>query len=84
MIGVLCFTIIALLLSILIVFLNEKLFNEKRDLDKIEEMLPGYNCGSCGFGSCKGMAQAILKDREAVYKCRPLRDKDEILRYMGE
>ncbi len=84
MIGVISFTLIAFIFAILIVLLNGYLFSDDEKLSKLEEMLPGYNCGSCGFGSCKGMAKAILKDKEAVYKCRPLRDKEEILKYLGE
>ncbi len=84
MIGVISFTLIAFVLGILIVFLNGYLFNKEEKISTLEEMLPGYNCGSCGFGSCKGMAEAILKDKEAVYKCRPLKDKEEILKYLGE
>ena len=84
MIGVISFALIALILGTLIVFLNEYLFNTDNDVKKIEEMLPGYNCGTCGFGSCKGMAEAIIKDKEAINKCRILKNKDEILKYMGE
>ena len=84
MIGVISFALIALILGTLIVFLNEYLFNTDNDVKKIEEMLPGYNCWTCGFGSCKGMAEAIIKDKEAINKCRILKNKDEILKYMGE
>ena len=84
MIGVVLFTFIAFIFSILIVYLNGYLFNKDEKLSKLEEMLPGYNCGSCGFGSCKGMAEAILNDKEAVKKCRPLKDKEKILKYLGE
>lgn len=84
MIGVISFTVITLVLSILIVYLNGYLFNKDEEISKLEEMLPGYNCGGCGFGSCKGMAEALLSDKEAIYKCRPLRNKEELLKYLGE
>lgn len=77
MIGILIITITALILGIILVSVDEK-----KDLndDKILECLPGINCGSCGFGSCKGMVEAIKKDKNNYLKCRPLRgEKKEAL-----
>ena len=28
----------------------------------VEDMLPGANCGGCGFPGCKGMADALVKN----------------------
>jgi len=30
-------------------------------MKKMEGLLPGYNCGECGFKSCRGFARALLK-----------------------
>lgn len=77
MIGILIITITALILGFILVSVDEK--KDKTD-DKILECLPGINCGSCGFGSCKGMVDAIKKDKENYLKCRPLRgEKKEAL-----
>ena len=84
MTGVLLFTLITLILSISIVLLNKYLFNEKSKVDEIEKSLPGYNCGACGYGSCSGMAEALLKDKDAINKCRLTKSKEEILKLLEE
>lgn len=35
------------------------------------ELLPGANCGVCGYPGCAGYAQAILKDNAPLQLCRP-------------
>ena len=30
-------------------------------MKEIERLLPGYNCGECGFKSCREFARALLK-----------------------
>lgn len=74
MIGVVIFTVTGLLLGIPLVVLDNKF---KKD-DKIEEYLPGYNCGACGFGSCAGMKEAILEDSENYKKCRFIKNEEAI------
>jgi uncharacterized membrane protein YraQ (UPF0718 family) len=41
------------------------------EIDKIREILPGYNCGSCGYDSCLLYANAILSRNEKTDKCKP-------------
>lgn len=80
MIGIIIMTILAFILGIVLVNLDFYL-SKKIDLQKeFENLLPGYNCGGCGFGSCVGMAQAMIEDPLAYKKCRPL--KGEALREM--
>lgn len=67
MIGILVLTITAVILGIILVLVNDE--------DEILKHLPGLNCGACGFGSCKGMAEAIKKDKMNYLKCKPLRGK---------
>jgi len=38
---------------------------------KIIEILPGYNCGSCGYNSCYEYAQALINNNEKIDKCVP-------------
>ena len=54
---------------------------EEKKIDKIMKLLPGRNCGACGFGSCRGMARAASDNPEAVYNCVTLGpdEKDLIL-----
>lgn len=70
--GIVILTLVALLLGILIVLIESKL-KEEDIKDDYEKRLPGINCGACGFGSCKGMALAMLEDVNNYKKCRPLR-----------
>ena len=74
MIGILIFTITGLILAIPLVILDNKLKNT----DKIEEYLPGYNCGACGFGSCAGMKEKILEDKNNYKKCKFIKNEDAI------
>lgn len=71
MIGILIMTLLAFLLSILLVTIFDK--TEKPDYLKF---LPGYNCGVCGFGSCKGMSEAMEKDIMCYKKCKLLKGEN--------
>ncbi len=77
MIGILIMTILAFVLGILLVIIADK--TEKQDYLKY---LPSYNCGVCGFGSCKGMSEAMEKDIESYKKCKLL--KGEALKKIEE
>lgn len=83
MIGVIYFTIIACVLSIVITILNNYLFKNNME-EEILKMLPGYNCGACGFGSCSGMMHALMKDKNAINKCRVCKNKEEIIKFLGD
>ena len=73
MIGIVVLTLLALILSLILVTLEQKLNKKDKKQEKYCELLPGYNCGACGFGSCEGMAKAMLKNIENYKKCKPLR-----------
>ncbi len=78
--------ILAFLFGSILIFLNHKLNSGEEKKEEILKRLPGYNCGACGYGSCAGMVEAILKDKEAYQKCRPMRKeaKEEIEKYLKE
>ncbi len=58
-------------------------FNEKRSLqtrlanfikiNEIVEQLPGFDCGACGFHSCRAMAEEIIANRADLDDCRILK-----------
>ena len=76
--GIIILGVTALILGIILA-VTEEMLRDKR-VEKIEKMLPGYNCGACGHGSCKGMAEAILGNKNEYQKCRILKgDKLAIL-----
>jgi len=70
-IGIIIFTLIGLILSTVIVLVDNH-FNKEND--EILNKLPGYNCGACGFGSCQGMQEAILNDKENYKKCKFIKE----------
>lgn len=44
---------------------------EMKQLEKIVENLPGYNCGSCGYKNCVKYAEAIIKNQAQLNRCKP-------------
>lgn len=73
MIGILILTLLALVLSIVLVTVEQRLNREENKEGQFSKLLPGYNCGACGFGSCDGMAKAMMEDIDNYKKCKPLR-----------
>ena len=39
--------------------------------EELLAMLPGYNCGGCGYPGCSGMAAALADGEGDVDKCKP-------------
>lgn len=79
-------SIISSLLGILLAFVSKRFYVEKDNkLDEILNMLPGYNCGACGKAGCSGLAEAILKDKKEVNKCKPMKkeQKEKILDFLS-
>ena len=76
MMGIIILTSLALLLSIVLVLVEHRFTSHNNKEDKIRILLPGYNCGGCGFGSCDGMAKAMLEDINNYKKCKPLRGEE--------
>lgn len=66
-------------------------FLEKKEDERVSEvakMLPGYNCGSCGYPGCHEMAEAIVRGEvKKLSTCRPGRKEknfDPIVAYLSE
>ena len=51
---------------------KEKL-EEFAALNKQLEKLPGYDCGACGYPSCRAMAEEIVKGASEISDCKVLR-----------
>ena len=51
------------LIAALVLFGVSKKFAVEEDprLGQVGEVLPGANCGGCGFAGCSGMAAALVK-----------------------
>lgn len=56
-----------------------KVFEVKVDerIAKVRELLPGANCGACGFSGCDGLADAIVNKGVSPSKC-PVNTKEGI------
>ena len=54
-------------------------------IDKICELLPGANCGGCGYTGCSALAEAIVATGESATKCNLMTDEKnaEICALMG-
>lgn len=79
---------IGLLLGVAVAIFSKILYvKEDNRIEEITKMLPGYNCGSCGFPGCSGMAEALVKGEEKTPdKCRPSKpeQKEAIVKYLEE
>ena len=64
---------IALVLSVILYVISKK-FAVKEDprIAQIIEVLPGANCGGCGFPGCGGLAAAICKSQNLDGKACPV------------
>ena len=70
MIGIIIITVLAFIFGIILVNLDN-LFSKEDSL--IENLLPGYNCGACGYKGCSDLAGKIFEDPELYKKCRVLK-----------
>lgn len=55
-------TILGLLLALVLYFIAKR-FKVEEDprIDEVEKVLPGANCGGCGFAGCRAFADAAVK-----------------------
>lgn len=56
-------------------------------LEAIEGMLPGYNCGACGYPGCSGFAEGIMEGEvENLSMCKPGKDENynPIMEYLKD
>ncbi|GAB4336514.1 MAG: Fe-S cluster domain-containing protein [Calditrichia bacterium] len=50
-----------------------KIFHVEKDprIEKIDEILPGANCGGCGYPGCSNYAEAVVKYSASINLCAP-------------
>ena len=74
--------VLGLLLSI-----ASKKFEVKEDprLQKVTDLLPGYNCGACGESGCAGLANSLISKKTDLILCKPIsvEKRDEIIAYLA-
>lgn len=61
-ISLLVLGVTGLVAAVLLYFVAQK-FKVEEDprIDEVQEVLPGANCGGCGFAGCRAMAEACVK-----------------------
>lgn len=47
-------------------------------IDKIQNSLPGANCGACGMGGCSSLAEALAEGKCGIDKCTVVNDDNKI------
>lgn len=59
---VLTLSVLGGILAVILYFVAQR-FKVEEDprIDDVEKMLPGANCGGCGFAGCRSMAEALVK-----------------------
>ena len=62
---ILTLSVLGILSAVILYFVASK-FKVEEDprIDEVEKMLPGANCGGCGFAGCRGMADALVKQED--------------------
>lgn len=69
-VSVLVLGILGLIFGVVLAFASQKFAVETDDrVDAILEVLPGANCGGCGFPGCGGLATAIVEGNAPVNGC---------------
>ena len=63
-------SLLGILAAVILYFVAQK-FKVEEDprIDEVEKMLPGANCGGCGFAGCRAMSEAMVMqdDISALY-----------------
>lgn len=52
---------------------------------QVMQLLPGYNCGACGYPGCQGLANALVdQETNDVRRCKPSnqQQRDSIVDYL--
>ncbi len=70
----------------LILGFSDKVFYVAPDtrVEDVTSMLPGYNCGGCGYAGCSGLAEALVNKEAEVTNCKPSspEQKEKIKEYL--
>ena len=60
---ILTLCVIGVIAAVVLYFVAQKFkVHEDPRIDAVEGMLPGANCGGCGYPGCRGLADALVKN----------------------
>lgn len=66
-------------IALVLNFAGDKFYVEENEkAEKIRELLPGNNCGGCGFAGCDALAEAIAEGNALVNACPMCVNVDKI------
>ena len=70
---VIVLTIMGIVLAVALTLANKFLqVKEDTRIGDVEALLPGVNCGACGYPGCRGFAEAIINGEvKNLSRCRP-------------
>ena len=64
--------LVGFLFALLLALLSKKLqVEEDPKVSQLLEMLPGLNCGACGFSGCRAFAEAVVGECKIFNGCLP-------------
>ena len=69
--SVLVMGFLGLVFALVLAYASKK-FEVKKDerIEKILKLLPGANCGACGFASCEEFAKAVIEGKAQAHDCK--------------
>ena len=84
--AVLTLAALCFLFASLLVLAHKKLHvDEDPRIDAANQMLPGTNCGACGYPGCLGLAEAIVAGSALPGKCTVMTEdeRESLAQYLG-
>jgi RnfABCDGE-type electron transport complex B subunit len=68
---------VGIIAAVILYFLSQKFkVYEDPKIDVIADLLPGANCGGCGYAGCRALAEAIVKSGSSEGKTCPAGGND--------
>ncbi|HSR43165.1 MAG TPA: (Fe-S)-binding protein, partial [Longimicrobiales bacterium] len=54
-------------------------------IDAVNDLLPGANCGACGFAGCRAFAEAVIRGETPPAQCTVMSEgeREEVAEYLG-
>ena len=77
---------VGLTFGVLIALANHKLkVWEDPRVNAVTDLLPGANCGACGFAGCRAFAEAVIKGETPPAECTVMSpdETDDVAHYLG-
>lgn len=77
---------VGLTFGALIALANRKLkVWEDARIGEVEDLLPGTNCGACGYPGCRGFAEAVVDGQTEPAKCTVMSEEQrlDVASYLG-